>query len=136
MFSGGILSDNGLDVWIGNSRGNRYSRNHTKLNPEDSKFWDFSSFDMATKDLPSMIDYILNKVNKKSLHFVGYSMGGYLINGILVYKPEFNEKIKSLTYLASSSMFTKFDSIILRTILSLVRPISYVYVSIKLKYIS
>jgi hypothetical protein len=38
-----IAADRGYDVWLGNSRGNSYGRDHTSLNPDkDKAFWDFS----------------------------------------------------------------------------------------------
>ena len=38
-----IMANRGYDVWLGNSRGNRYSTNHTSLNPKnDAVFWDFT----------------------------------------------------------------------------------------------
>lgn len=38
---GYILADNGFDVWLGNIRGNRYSRSNLDLKPSHRKFWDW-----------------------------------------------------------------------------------------------
>lgn len=46
-----LLANNGYDVWVNNTRGNRYSRNHVFLDPDNDKvFWDYSFEDMAKYD--------------------------------------------------------------------------------------
>jgi len=58
------MIEEGYDVWLGNSRGNLYSRGHLVLDPErDSKYHQFSFYDMGTKDLPTMIDFVRNYTN-------------------------------------------------------------------------
>ena len=68
----------GYDVWMGNTRGNTYSRNHVSFDPCSScpDFWNFGFDDSGVKDYSAEIDYILDvNSNYEKLHFVGHSMG-------------------------------------------------------------
>mmetsp|Transcript_40343 Transcript_40343/g.38822 ORF Transcript_40343/g.38822 Transcript_40343/m.38822 type:complete len:144 (+) Transcript_40343:36-467(+) len=59
---GFILVDNGYDVWMNNSRGNRYSKHHVFLDHEvDKEFWDYSFEEMAKYDQPALFKYVLEK---------------------------------------------------------------------------
>ena len=72
---GFILADAGYDVWMGNVRGNTYSKAHVKYNTNDSKYWEFSWDEMAKYDLPAMINHALFISGRKSLYYVGHSQG-------------------------------------------------------------
>merc|ERR1712241_832128 len=52
---GFIAADRGYDVWLGNYRGNSYSRAHIHLDPSEFEFWDFSFDQMADHDLPKFL---------------------------------------------------------------------------------
>jgi len=90
-----LLADKGFDVWLGNIRGNRYSREHTKLSPKQKQFWKFSWDEMATYDLPTMLDYVIDRTNVASIRYVGHSMGTTIMFALLASKPEYNNKIHS-----------------------------------------
>lgn len=80
------FADAGYDVWIGNARGNTYSRQHMTINPDDPKFWDFSWHEVGIYDLPATIDYILEHTNQTKISYVGHSQGvtAYVIKDIII----------------------------------------------------
>ncbi len=70
-----ILADSGFDVWLGNTRGNVYGRKHIKYNINDIEFWNWSWDEIASNDLPAMINFILNYTNQEQLFYIGHSQG-------------------------------------------------------------
>ena len=49
---GFCLADAGFDVYLANSRGNRYSRRHVSIKPTDPQFWKWSWQEIAKYDIP------------------------------------------------------------------------------------
>ena len=79
---GFILADRGYDVWLGNFRGTRYGRRHTRLDPDkDLEFWRFTLHELGVFDLSATISSVLAVSGRSSLSFIGHSMGttAYLI---------------------------------------------------------
>jgi len=95
-----MLADAGYDVWMGNFRGNTYSRKHVSLDPSQKKFWEFSWDEMALYDLPAMIDYALSTAAQPQLSLVGFSMGTTTTMAMLSELPEYNNKIKAAALMA------------------------------------
>ncbi|XP_018352189.1 PREDICTED: lipase 1-like [Trachymyrmex septentrionalis] len=102
-----LLADEGYDVWLGNSRGNTYCRSHVKLSPQSKNFWRYSYHEIGTKDLPVVIDYVLNYTNQKTLHYISYSMGSTELFVLLSMRPEYNAKIKLGICLAPVAIWKK-----------------------------
>ncbi|XP_050390148.2 lysosomal acid lipase/cholesteryl ester hydrolase [Patella vulgata] len=73
-----ILADAGVDVWLGNSRGNNYSRAHIHLKPSQEAFWDWSFDEMARYDLPAVVDYVILNTGEEQITYVGHSQGSMI----------------------------------------------------------
>jgi len=95
------LADAGFDVWLGNFRGNTYSRKHCTLNPDkDQDFWKFSWDEMANYDLPAELNYVLEHTGKEKLFYIGHSMGSttYLVMNSL--DQSWADRVELATFMA------------------------------------
>lgn len=111
-----ILADAGYDVWMGNCRGNHYSRKHVRLQPFQRKFWDFSWHEMGVIDVPEMIDYVLRITNETQLHYIGHSQGTTTFFVMGSERPEYNSKIKSAHLLAPAAFMSNMRSPLIRAL--------------------
>ncbi|KYQ89423.1 carboxylic ester hydrolase [Tieghemostelium lacteum] len=70
-----ILADAGFDVWLGNNRGNKYSFKHTKYAPNQEGFWNWSLDELVRYDFPSIVDFITDRTQARSITYIGFSQG-------------------------------------------------------------
>eukprot|EP00727_Mastigamoeba_balamuthi_P008647 m51a1_g4404 hypothetical protein (439) ;mRNA; r:422565-424489 len=73
------LVDEGYDVWLGNSRGNEFGMQHVRLDPASPEFWDFSWDQMASSDLPSLLEYVCKVTGESSVPVVAHSQGTTMV---------------------------------------------------------
>jgi lysosomal acid lipase/cholesteryl ester hydrolase len=97
------LADQGYDVWLGNARGNTYSKEHVSLDVKSKEFWAFSWHEMGKYDLPANFDYVLNLTGKPDLYYAGHSMGTTMFFVSMSVRPEYNSKIRLMNALAPVS---------------------------------
>ena len=95
-----VLAELGFDVWLGNNRGNKYSKKSIHHDPSSTKFWDFSIDDFAWHDIPDSIEYILQSTRAPSLSYVGFSQGTAQAFAALSIHPQLNQKVNVFIALA------------------------------------
>ena len=95
-----VLVDLGFDVWLGNNRGNKYSKKSIKYDPNSKEFWNYSIDDFAWHDIPDSISYILDLTKAKDLSYVGFSQGSAQAFAALSIHPQLNQKVNVFVALA------------------------------------
>lgn len=94
------LVERGYDVWLGNNRGNKYSKKSVHTAPSSSAFWNFSMDQFAFHDIPDSIAYILETTHQPSLSYIGFSQGTAQAFATLSIHPTLNEKVDVFIALA------------------------------------
>ena len=90
---GYFLSLLGYDIWLGNARGNIYSRSHENLTTKDHAYWQFSWMEMGKYDIPAAVDYIRHATKKNKITYIGHSMGTTMFWAALNENPRLNDNI-------------------------------------------
>ncbi|KAJ1970373.1 cholesterol esterase, partial [Dimargaris verticillata] len=104
------LTDAGYDVWLGNTRGNKYSYRHLTRKTWQSKFWDFSLDEMAMFDVPDTVHHILQVTGAHSLVYVGFSQGTAQMFCALASNRLLNDKVSLFVALAPATTPRGFDN--------------------------
>ncbi|KAK5941688.1 cholesterol esterase [Knufia obscura] len=94
------LANQRYDVWLGNNRGNKYSKKSTQCSPSSTRFWNFSIDDFAFHDIPDTINYILTATAQPSLSYIGFSQGTAQAFATLAIHPDLNDKVNLFIALA------------------------------------
>ncbi|KAK3943131.1 Alpha/Beta hydrolase protein [Diplogelasinospora grovesii] len=95
-----VLVDRGFDVWLGNNRGNKYSKKSVHCSPTSLGFWNFSIDEFAFHDIPDSIAYILDTTGQKSLSYIGFSQGTAQAFASLAVHPKLNDQVNVFIALA------------------------------------
>lgn len=98
------IVDRGYDVWLGDVRAGRFTLAHTSLpiTPFNYKYWDFTAHEVATIDVPLMIDYVIKMTKSKKIFYGGFSSGTTYLSILLSEKPEYNEKLIHASFIGAA----------------------------------
>ena len=110
-----VLANHNFDVWLSNSRGNKYCKKHDKYTADSFEFWQFSFHELGIYDIPAVIKYIRNenKSGEKIIYF-GHSQGTTLMFSGIVEKYDFyKNNIKLFVALAPIARLNHLGSTLL-----------------------
>ena len=85
-----VAADAGFDIWLPNHRGNKYSKDHLKLDSTlDAEYWHHSFPEFAKFDMPAFFKYIKNQTGVEKLTYVGHSQGTIEMFYAMATNPQF-----------------------------------------------
>lgn len=92
------LAARGWDVWTVELRGNGRSEK-PKLMGRKGRWWTID--DNITKDVPALVSFVRLHTGCAQLHFVGHSMGGMILTGVMARNGPTAARVRSCTLLGS-----------------------------------
>ena len=116
-----VLANNNFDVWLSNSRGNKYCKEHDTFDAKSYEFWQFSFNELGIYDVPAVIKYIreVNQSGEKIIYF-GHSQGTSLMFSGLAQKFDFyKENLKLFVALAPVARLSNLASLLLSILSSI-----------------
>ncbi|XP_045452688.1 lipase 3-like [Melitaea cinxia] len=105
-----MLADLGYEVWLGNTRGNKYARRHASKHESNPDFWQYSIDEIATNDVPAIIDYTLKTSEQEKLYYVGHSQGNTAFFAFMAALPHYKEKVAMMFALSPMVYMTNVRS--------------------------
>ncbi|XP_065081019.1 lipase 1-like [Ochlerotatus camptorhynchus] len=94
------LLDEGIEVWLANTRASTEGSTHISLSSSSAEFWDFSFHEFGYFDLPAIVDTILVISRWKRIHVIAFSQGAAAVLIFLTKRPMYSKMIASLNLLA------------------------------------
>ncbi|KAH8419345.1 hypothetical protein KR222_006076, partial [Zaprionus bogoriensis] len=88
-----LLYQKGFDVWMLNTRGNIYSKQHKNERITASKYWSFSFHEIGIYDLPGSIDLILKTTKQTGIQYIGHSQGSTAFFVMCSELPQYAQKV-------------------------------------------
>ena len=99
-------------MWLGNSRGNSFSKSHKYLDSKtDQEFWNFSFYEMGKYDTKAVFEYILEETQNQKIAYVGHSQGvTQMLSALWEDEDWYADKISIFIALAPATRMSKVDT--------------------------
>lgn len=95
-----MFANHGYDVWLMSMRGTDFSQRHETVSSKDAPFWNYSLDDFALGDVPSVVDYVLNKTGSPKVGYVGHSQATFSVFGLLSTRPQYADVMEPVIAVA------------------------------------
>ncbi|XP_062558766.1 lipase 1-like [Armigeres subalbatus] len=117
------LLDQGLEVWLANSRASKEISTHVNENISVAEFWNFSFHEIGYYDLAATVDFILPTSGFERVQLIGFSEGAAAILILLSKRPHYNDRISSLCLVAPAVILPRSSFTVLAALYVTFKPI-------------